>query len=240
MRMPLIFSSSDFLIYCYKGFSEFERELILGCAKISSLYGDYYFEYLKAVQDPSITSRLASNPPSPESESDCYSHYTIVQHTEADGYSTISFAAFFADVLAPILAEMDSLVAKLHAVSDAASCSAEVKQEHNAYIEFFQHYRLCHSCDASASELEELWAELDRKWMNMKVCISYVRQSIDNMQFLQGDIQIVHDIETGYGDPLRMKATPDFSLRFLDGNNIFYLINEPFIPERIKLCRYIC
>ena len=34
---------------------------------------------------------------------------------------------------------------------------------------------------------------------------------------LQGDIQIVHDIETGYGDPLRMKATPDFSLRFLDG-----------------------
>jgi hypothetical protein len=34
---------------------------------------------------------------------------------------------------------------------------------------------------------------------------------------LQGDIQVVHDIETGYGDPLRMKATPDFSLRFLDG-----------------------
>ena len=29
-------------------------------------------------------------------------------------------------------------------------------------------------------------------------------------------IQIVHDIETGYGDPLRVKATPDLSLRFLD------------------------
>ena len=29
-------------------------------------------------------------------------------------------------------------------------------------------------------------------------------------------IQLVHDIETGYGDPLRVKATPDMSLRFLD------------------------
>ena len=26
----------------------------------------------------------------------------------------------------------------------------------------------------------------------------------------------MHDIETGYGDPLRVKATPDFSIRFLD------------------------
>ena len=47
--------------------------------------------------------------------------------------------------------------------------------------------------------MEQLWADLDRKWMDCK-----------------GDIQIVHDIETGYGDPLRVKATPDFSLRFLD------------------------
>ena len=41
--------------------------------------------------------------------------------------------------------------------------------------------------------------ELDRVWMDTR-----------------GPIQIVHDIETGYGDPLRVKATPDFSLRFLD------------------------
>jgi hypothetical protein len=31
-----------------------------------------------------------------------------------------------------------------------------------------------------------------------------------------GPIQVVHDIETGYGDPLRVKATPDISIRFLD------------------------
>jgi len=29
-------------------------------------------------------------------------------------------------------------------------------------------------------------------------------------------IQIIHDIETGYGDPLGIKAIPDFSLRFVD------------------------
>ena len=29
-------------------------------------------------------------------------------------------------------------------------------------------------------------------------------------------IQVVHDIESGYGDPLRIKVIPDFSLRFVD------------------------
>ena len=29
-------------------------------------------------------------------------------------------------------------------------------------------------------------------------------------------LQLVHDIEDGYGDPLSVKATPDMSLRFLD------------------------
>ena len=28
--------------------------------------------------------------------------------------------------------------------------------------------------------------------------------------------QVVHDIEYGYGDPLRVKVIPDFSLRFVD------------------------
>lgn len=175
------------------GFSEFERALILGSTKISSLYGAYYFAYLESVQDPTITTKLVMDPPSASSEGDCYSHYTIVKHSEASGYTTVSFAAHFAEVLAPILAEMDALVATLQ------SLAAPDSAEHAATIAFFQHYRLCHSSDVSAAELEELWSELDRKWMNMK-----------------GDIQIVHDIETGYGDPLRMKATPDFSLRFLD------------------------
>lgn len=143
------------------GFSEFERELILGSTNISSLYGAYYFAYLEAVQDPSITTKLVMEPPCASTQSDCYSHYTIVKY-DAGGYSTVSFAAHFAKVLAPIIAEMDTLVAKLQALSTPGS------EEHAAYIAFFQHYRLCHSSDVSADELEELWSELDRKWMNMK------------------------------------------------------------------------
>ena len=45
--------------------------------------------------------------------------------------------------------------------------------------------------DASSEDLEAAWNELDRRWMDCKM-----------------PIQIVHDIETGYGDPLRVKATP--------------------------------
>jgi len=44
-----------------------------------------------------------------------------------------------------------------------------------------------------------MWTELDRVWMEIKY-----------------PIQIVHDIEDGYGDPLRTKIIPDFSLRFVD------------------------
>lgn len=155
------------------GFSEFERELILGSTKISNLYGAYYFAYLEAVQDPSITTKLVMNPPCPDTQGDCYSHYTIVSHSEEGGYKTVSFAAHFVEVLAPILAEMDALVAKLQALSSTDTDGA-VAQEHAAYVAFFQHYRLCHSSDVSASELEELWSELDRKWMDMKVSLWYL------------------------------------------------------------------
>lgn len=148
----------------------------MGSTKISSLYGAYYFAYLEAVQDPSITTKLVMNPPCPDTEGDCYSHYTIVSHTEEGGYKTVSFAAHFAAVLAPILSEMDDLVVKLKTVSATEGAVAE---EHAAYVSFFQHYRLCHSSDVSAPELEELWSELDRKWMDMKVGMSFNSTRLD-------------------------------------------------------------
>lgn len=39
---------------------------------------------------------------------------------------------------------------------------------------------------------------------------------ISSSSYILFCICLVHDIETGYGDPLRVKATPDFSIRFLD------------------------
>jgi len=43
--------------------------------------------------------------------------------------------------------------------------------------------------------------------------------------------KIVHDIEYGYGDPLRIKVIPDFSLRFVDEN---YVEANKTIEEGIK------
>jgi hypothetical protein len=173
------------------GFTAFERELIIGSAKISQLYDPYYLKYLEVVQDPRILNQIAANPPA-TSDTACYSHYTVVDVNEAGEYITTSFAKAFENVLRPIIAEFDILISKLRALPN-------LTPENEADIAFLDHYRLCHASDTDPNTLEELWSELDRKWMDTK-----------------GWIQIVHDIETGYGDPFRMKATPDFSLRFLD------------------------
>jgi hypothetical protein len=175
------------------GFTAFERELIIGSTKISQLYDPYYLKYLDVVQAPRILSHIAASPPSTATDAACYSHYTVVDIDETTGqYSTTSFAKAFEDVLRPILAEFDSLLSHLRVLPDLTA-------ENEADLAFLEHYRLCHATDSDSDTLEALWTELDRKWMDTK-----------------GWIQIVHDIETGYGDPLRMKATPDFSLRFLD------------------------
>merc|ERR1719161_2675195 len=81
----------------------------------------------------------------------------------------------------------------------ALEASAQKERpDHAAYIEFFRRYRESLSSKDLAG-LNGLWRELDRSWMDCKL-----------------PVQVVHDIETGYGDPLRVKATPDYSLRFLD------------------------
>jgi hypothetical protein len=196
------------------GFDAFERALVVGCCRISGPYDGYYLAYLAAVQEPSLARRLAESPPDPAAHPACYSHYTAVQwhegeeeeeEEEGEGgeggrYTATPFASFFAEALAPVLAEFDALLAALRAVP--ATAAAAKDSERAAYVDFFAHYRTCLSADRPFGELEALWRELDVKWMDTK-----------------GDIQVVHDIETGYGDPLRVKATPDFSLRFLDSSS---------------------
>ena len=178
------------------GFDEFERCLIMGCCHISSHYDNYYLAYLKAVQEQQIVRQLKNFPPDVNDQA-VHCSYTIVLWNKAkECYETTPFPAFFKETLGPILEAMTKMVGEMKTVP----ANAEKSSERQAYIAFFEHYVTCHSAtEKSAEELEHLWADLDRKWMDCK-----------------GEIQIVHDIETGYGDPLRVKATPDFSLRFLD------------------------
>jgi len=100
-----------------------------------------------------------------------------------------------------VLATFDHWISSCEAASAALAGPTGVwdADARSTYVAFLRQYRLCLSMNASPSELEAAGNELDRKWMDTKM-----------------PIQLIHDIETGYGDPLCVKATPDISLRFLD------------------------
>lgn len=175
------------------GFDEFERALILGSIRISTLYDPYYLAYLATVQEENVLTKIATNPP-PADDAACHNSYTVVLPSTitTSGFTTQPFARYFSATLTPIIAAMNDMIAAMKAVEG-------LNADQRAYIDFFEHYRDCHQADTDPATLEAMWTGLDRKWMDTKL-----------------SIQIVHDIETGYGDPLRVKATPDFSLRFLD------------------------
>jgi len=71
-------------------------------------------------------------------------------------------------------------------------------KDQSTYIEYLSLYRGA-LAETDRNKLDSHWLQVDRVWMDLKT-----------------KIQIVHDIEYGYGDPLRTKVIPDFSLRFVD------------------------
>lgn len=187
------------------GFDAYERALIVGAAKMLPSYNQYYFDYLASVQDPTVLDYLKTNPPDPNN-AEVFSSYTVVRLANM-GVEAIPFAKHFAEPLAPVLACFDSWLSSCRAAESALadggasglSTPGWGASSRAAYTAFLQQYRDSLALEADAAALESAWNTLDRRWMDCKM-----------------PIQIVHDIETGYGDPLRVKATPDMSLRFLD------------------------
>lgn len=177
------------------GFEAFERALITGAAKILPAYNQYYLDYLDAVQEEKVVAALTASPP-PQSRTDLYSHYTGIKLNEDGQFVAAPIAVEYATALKPVLVQFDSWIQACTAAApsgswDAAACAS--------YVTFLGQYRAALAESGDAAALEAAWAELDRRWMDTKM-----------------PIQLIHDIETGYGDPLRVKATPDMSLRFLD------------------------
>lgn len=197
---------ADFVKSCMRepscGFDDFEKALIEGAASVLPPYHDFYLAYLRLVQDPAIVSALEANPP-PATDEAIHSHYTIISldDTSPSGFKTTPFATAFKDALGPVLATFDHWISSCEAASAAIGGQSGVwdADARSTYVAFLRQYRLCLGMNASPSELEAAGNELDRKWMDTKM-----------------PIQLIHDIETGYGDPLCVKATPDISLRFLD------------------------
>lgn len=183
------------------GFDAFERALIAGPARMLPAYHKYYFDYLESVQNDGVGARLKDDPPATEGNDDIYSSYMVVT-LAADGKTleTAPFATHFAAALAPVFASFDQWLAECRAAQDIPAGGDWDAESRANYVAFLQQYRDClASTSSDPVALEAMWRELDMKWMDTKA-----------------PIQIVHDIETGYGDPLRVKATPDMSLRFLD------------------------
>jgi len=185
------------------GFDAFERALIRGASGMLPAYNDYYLAYLAAVQDPKAAAALKATPP-PASRADLYNSYTVtlVDAASEGGFKAVPFATYFAATLAPVIANFDAWIAECTAAAEGLGDAVSGVWDAGArasYVAFLTHYRMCSSLEAAPEALEAAWEELDRKWMDAKM-----------------PIQLVHDIETGYGDPLRVKATPDMSLRFID------------------------
>lgn len=209
-KMVRMVLCADWITYALEtenrgGFDPFEKALITGAARMLHPYNAFYLDYLASVQDQEVVNALKANPP-PATRTDIFNSYTVLGVSQGDAggppdFTVKPFAVHFASALGPVLAGFDEWLKECReAMSEYASDMVEgwTQELRQAYVDFLQLYRDC-SASEDIEGLETMWTELDRKWMDTKA-----------------PIQLVHDIETGYGDPLRVKATPDMSLRFLD------------------------
>lgn len=165
------------------------------------------------MNDHTVVAALAdSSDSTTASRSSCpelLSPYTVVRASQtADGYafSTEPYAVFFAAVLPPIFAAFDACVEGITSVSGGT------EGDRAAMATFLRQFRAALG-ETDPAKLEPAWAKCDELWMDV-----------------QGPIQVVHDIEDGYSDPLRAKQGPDFSLRFLDSTVHLHPSSEPRRP----------
>ncbi|WKZ29939.1 MAG: hypothetical protein QY314_03965 [Candidatus Dojkabacteria bacterium] len=180
----------------------FETILVMYSLEISFHYAAYYKAWIQEmVSSPAsqfLKAELETNPDKLHSfitEKGFDNGYTVITHNSEENVSyetlqQIPYAEKFAQELDPILRDFDNLF--------AATQHMTLNEEEQAMVTYLKHYRGALAL-TSIEELEQAWTEVDKYWMNTSFWI-----------------QIVHDIENHYGDPLGVKIIPDFSLRFTD------------------------
>ncbi len=186
---------------------EFDKTLMKYSAVLSNLYDKYFFAWIRAMQNSSASvllkhvlqvapNKLTDYP----NREQIFSHYTVNilpdgEDTEnigsLDKIKSIPYAEAFAEELTPIYEVFDELMVALEAIPDRTDVQHD-------YFEFLRQYRKALAVDRF-EDLEKEWRELDIKWMKF----SY-------------PVEIVHEMEYDYGDPLRVKVMPAFSIRLLD------------------------
>lgn len=185
------------LIQLDSGFDEFERILIKHATIISSLYDFYYIDWAKAVRTTPAAQKIMDMQKNNQTELEKLikekqldNQYTVNTLDAEGNLTTKPYAIYFQKTLSPILLQFDVMLEELEKVATT--------NEHKKYIKYLQSYKEALAC-TSIEKLEKKWIQVDIAWLEVK-----------------HPIQIVHDIEYDYGDPLRVKVIPDFSIRFLD------------------------
>ncbi len=182
------------------GYSLFDKNFIQGAFDVMNKYDDYYREWMRAIHNSDAAKKISQmQKDRPDELKDIISkngldnHYTIIDLDDKGNLHAVPYIEYFDNTLNKVVSALNSWIGNLRAITGLSS-------EQEQYIEYLSQYVQALSED-SIDLLEEAWSALDRLWVKVKY-----------------PIQIVHDIEYGYGDPLRVKVTPDFSLRFLDNS----------------------
>ncbi|MBN2100351.1 hypothetical protein JW710_00440 [Candidatus Dojkabacteria bacterium] len=184
------------------GFSDFDKTLIIYSARISEAYDKYYVAWLKAVRNSEaakeIERRLIDQEGSLKNEIETKkldSRYTIIDFDYSNDLCDIPYGVYFKDELVPILGLFDQMCDRLESVPG-------ITEQQERVIVYLRQYRKCLSLK-DKSLLEPEWKKLDEIWMDVKY-----------------PLQVIHDIEYDYGDPLRVKVIPAYTIRFLDDKYI--------------------
>ncbi|KAL9655011.1 hypothetical protein ABK040_008795 [Willaertia magna] len=177
-------------------FSSFDCILIEYGITISNLYDRFYVKWAKSVQGNKCAEELEKRKDSIDKE--LTNSYTIIcLNEETNEFYDIPYATYFKEELQPIVEAMDLLIHDLEILLNHQPNDLPI-DEVKAYIKYIKQYRNT-LVETDKTKLEEMNKELDMLWMDIKYYIQYI-----------------HDIEYGYGDVLRCKAIPDFSVRFID------------------------
>lgn len=177
-------------------FLPFEESLIRLSIDLSNVYDLYYKDWLKQVRNSEAAKKIIEmrndNPSDLENlvkDKGLNNFYTIID-LDGENFVQKSYSEVFSKYFQEIKKIIDNYIETFNHENSG--------EESYKYIRYLEQY-LNSLLELNIHKLEEQGKKLDEIWMDMK-----------------HDFQLVHDIEYGYGDPLRTKVIPDFSFRIVD------------------------
>lgn len=179
------------------GFSVFDAILIKHSSEISDRYDVYYKKWLQAVRNSDAAGKILEMQKDDEAglrkiieKQNLDNQYTIIVLKDGE-FADVPYSVFFENEIKPILESFDKMTGEMEKLED-------LSVEQKTLVQNLKQYRKCLAI-SDRDQLDAEWEKLDDMWMDDKY-----------------PIQVVHDIEYAYGDPLKVKVIPDFSLRFID------------------------